>query len=65
MRSNKTPVVGHDHEGAAALFLLFAQEIEDLIAPFPVEVSSGLVGEQDDRVLDERAGDRHALLLSA
>ena len=65
MRADEAPVVGHDDQRAAAFFLLFAQELEDLVAALAVEVSGGLVGEQDDRVLDQGAGDRHPLLLAA
>ena len=63
--SNEPSIVGDDDQGATALLLLLAQEREDLVAPFVVEVSRRLIGKQHDRVLDQCPRDRHALLLAA
>ena len=41
------------------------QELEDLPADQRVEVARRLVGDDDPRVMDERAGDRRPLLLAA
>ena len=41
------------------------RSVEDLAAGARVEVAGRLVGEHDRRPRDERAGDRHALLLAA
>ena len=62
---DEAPVVGDDDQGAAELLLIGPEEREDLVARLAVEVAGGLVGEDDRRVLQERAGDRHALLLAA
>ena len=48
-RSNEPSIVGDDDQGAAALLLLLAQEGEDLVAPFVVEVARRFIGEQDRR----------------
>jgi hypothetical protein len=55
-----------DHERRLAVELDgLAQEREDLGARRGVQVARGLVGEEDRRPGDERAGDRDALLLAA
>ena len=41
------------------------EQPHDVEADRGVEVAGGLVAEQDRRLVDERAGDRHALLLTA
>ena len=61
---DESTVVGDDDERAVAAPLLLADEREDLVAPFSVEVASRLVGEEDDRVLDQGPRDRHPLLLA-
>ena len=62
---DETPVVGDDDQRAAALLLLLAEQVEDLVAPFAVEVAGRLVGQQDDGILDQGPRDRHPLLLAA
>ncbi len=57
-------VVG-DHDDGVAFAVEAAEEIDDDALVGGVEVSGGLVGEQDGRVIDEGAGDADALLLSA
>src|SRR3984885_6622803 len=58
-------VVGdHDHRQAVVLPELLKQG-DDLVAGVLVEVARGLVGGQHLGLLDQRAGDRDALLLSA
>ena len=42
-----------------------AQGREDFLLGAAVERAGGLVEQQDRRVLDQRAGDRHALFLTA
>ena len=39
--------------------------VHDLVGGLRVEVAGRLVGQQDRRVVDQRARDRHALLLAA
>ncbi len=41
------------------------ENVENLLARRLVQVARGLVGQQDGRLVDERPGDRHALLLAA
>src|SRR5829696_2720852 len=56
-------VGGHQDRGAGPVDALEQQH--DVLAGVGVEVSGGLVGEQDQRPVDERPGDRHPLLLTA
>src|SRR3984893_665614 len=57
-------VVGrHHHRGAARIDL--QQQLNDLPRGGGVQVSCGLIGEKDPRVMDERPGDRDALLFAA
>ena len=58
-------VVGHHHDGLAELVDAAAQEAEHLGAAGGVEVAGGLVGEDDRRLADQRAGAGDALLLAA
>src|SRR5687768_10903874 len=57
-------VVGDDDDRAPGLHEL-VEEREDLLAGFAVEGAGGLVGHDDEGVVDHRAGDADALLLSA
>ena len=56
--------VRDEHDGVAR-FVQALEERHDLDAGLRVEVAGRLVGEQDRRVVDERARDRHALTLAA
>ena len=58
-------VVGDHHDRLAQLVDRVAELLEDLAARGRVEVARRLVGEDDRRPRDERAGDRDALLLAA
>ena len=42
-----------------------AQELEDAAGGALVEVAGGLVGDEHERIVDQRARERHALLLAA
>src|SRR5262249_51973044 len=53
----------HADRGAAAVELL--KKVHPRLAVDRVEVAGGLVGEQDERLSADRAGDGHALLLTA
>ena len=46
-------------------FLEPAEDRVDLVAGLRVELAGRLVGQDQDRLLDQRPGDRHALLLAA
>src|SRR2546430_694450 len=54
---------GHHHRGPRAVDPV--QELHDVDRRRRVQVPGGLVGQQDQRPVDERAGDGHALLLAA
>jgi len=41
------------------------EDTEDRPTRFRIEVAGGLVREDETRLRDQRAGDRHALLLAA
>ena len=58
-------VVGDDQQRQAALDVEPAQQRGDLLGVGAVEVAGRLVGPHDRGVVDERAGDRHALALAA
>ena len=53
----------HDHRGARRVDL--AKELEDAARRALVEIARRLVGDEHERIVDERAGERDALLLAA
>src|SRR2546427_7977403 len=57
-------VVGHEDERLPLLAVQADEEVHDLRRGLRVQVPGRLVGPDDCRVIDERAGDRDALLLS-
>ena len=57
--------MGDDHQGLAPLAHEAEEELDDALARFRVEISRRFVGEDDARVIDQRPGDGHALLLAA
>ena len=57
-------IVRHDDDCSALLVQLTEQVEHDLLIPL-IEIAGRLVGENQLRVVDERAGDAHALLLTA
>ena len=57
-------LVGDEDDGVA-LRMEFVEEAHDLVAGLRIEVSGRLVGEEDGRLVDEGAGNRDALALSA
>jgi hypothetical protein len=54
-----------DHADRRALAVQLAQQPHDRLAVGGVEVSGGLVGEQDERLSSDRARDSDALLLAS
>src|SRR5438874_241322 len=54
-----------DHDQGRARLVELREELHHGLAVLAVEVSGGLVGEQDERIARHRARDRDALLLSA
>src|SRR5207302_2600819 len=57
-------LVGDDDDGIATVMKI-VEEGHDLVAGFGVEVSGGLVGEDDGGAVDEGASDGDALALAA
>ena len=58
-------VVGHSDEGAVTLFDHVEEAFQDVLAGFGVEVSGGLVGQNNLGRVDHGASDGRALTLSA
>ena len=58
-------VVRHQDDREPVLAVELAEEIENLLARLRVEVAGRLIGDQERAAVDERAGDRDALLLAA
>src|SRR5208282_6821807 len=58
-------VVRHHQHRLAVLLHETQDQIHDLIRALAVEVASGLVAEQERGIGNDRAGNRHALFLSA
>jgi hypothetical protein len=57
-------VVGHQHQGGAALAVQFEHQLDDRFAGGRIEAAGGFVGKQQRRLGDEGACQRHALLLA-
>src|SRR5664280_1629376 len=57
-------VVRHDDNGGA-LVMQFQQQLHDLFPGMAVQVAGGFVGDDHDRIGDQGARNRHALLLAA
>ena len=58
-------VVRHQHQGRLARMIDGQQQIHDVPAVGAVEIAGRLVGEQDRRIVGQRAGNRDPLLLAA
>ena len=58
-------VVGHQHQGHAALVMLGEQEIDDLLSGDLVEISGGFVRDQNRRIGRQGARQGDALLFAA
>ena len=54
-----------DHDDGQALRVQLAEQPHDFLGGLRVERASGLVGQDQRRLVDQRARDRHALLLPA
>ena len=54
-----------DHDDGDALVVEFLEHAHDFDARLAVEVAGRLVGQQQRRLVDQRAGDGDALLLAA
>ena len=58
-------VVRHHHQRRAFPPVEFQQQFEHLLAGLAIQIAGRLIGQQNRRLRDERAGQRHALLLAA
>src|SRR5438445_6943211 len=58
------PVVGRHHDGGAPRIDL-QQQLDDFPRGRRVQVSGGLIGKKNQRVMNQGPGDRHPLLLAA
>ena len=58
-------IVRHQHERRAEVAIELEQQIRDPLAGVRIQITGGLVREQHGGLRDERARDRHALLLAA
>eukprot|EP00659_Diplonema_papillatum_P000289 gene290-411_t len=56
--------MGHQHQGRAALFVEFEQQVADALAGMAVEVAGGFIGKQHVRFGSKRPGNRYPLLLT-
>ena len=57
-------IVGDEHDRRAPPAVDIDQEIDDVAAVLTIEIAGWLVGEDNRRVVGERTGDCHALLLT-
>jgi hypothetical protein len=57
--------VRDQHDGDASLLVQALKQAHDLDAGACIEITGGLVGEQDRRIVNQRARDGDALLLAA
>ena len=54
-----------DENQSFALGVKFIENFQNLHAGGGVEIASGFIGQNDERIVDERTGDGDALLLAA
>ena len=65
VRAASSGIVRDEHERAAATLVHVHEQVDDLVAGHAVEIPRRLVGQQNRRIVRERARDRHSLLLAA
>ncbi len=58
-------IVGDHHDGLAVLAVELLQQAEHVLGRLAIQIAGGLVADQQGGIGDDRAGDRHALLLTA
>ncbi len=63
--SRERGIVCDEHDGAASFAIEHLQEFDNALSRGAIEISGGLVGEENARLIDEGAGERHALLFAA
>ena len=57
--------MGNQNQGGLALAMELEDQVDNAFTGCAVEITGGLVGEQDGRVWRQGSGDGHALLLAA
>jgi hypothetical protein len=57
--------VGDDDKRGTMFAIQAEQELHDLLTRFRIQVTGGLIGEDDGGVIDQGTGNRHTLLLPA
>ena len=58
-------IVRHHDDRLADFAVETLEQLQDLLGRRAIEVAGGLVGDDQRRIADQRAGDRDALLLAA
>src|SRR6266852_717680 len=58
-------IVSDHHDSLPQVLVKLAQHLQHDFGIFGIEIAGGLVGEQDFRLVDDSAGNRHSLLLAA
>src|SRR6059058_3096032 len=58
-------IVCDDHGRQTSLAVTFPHQIKDLLTRFEIEIAGRFVSEKQERIRQQRARDRHALLLAA
>ena len=63
--SGHISVMGHQKHGDSLLLVETTKELQDFLSRAGVQVAGGFVRQKQDRIVDQRPSDRHALLLAA
>ena len=58
-------IMRDDQESRTQFVVQIEEQIRHFVARLAIEISRGLIGEQDARLVGKRARDSHALLLTA
>ena len=58
-------IVGDHHDGLAEVFVQGSKQFENCLGAFRVQISGGLIGEDDLGFTDNGARDGHSLLFAA
>jgi hypothetical protein len=58
-------VVGHQNDGDAFFLIQLLKNTQNFLTGFGIEVSGGFIGKKERRVVDQRPGNSHSLLLPA
>ena len=58
-------IMRHQDQGYAFFLIQFQKQFHDLFSGFGIQVAGGFIRQNNRRVIDQGAGDRHTLLLAA